>query len=73
MRTSFFGEVNGCDVDDASCSTAAASYYCGIFDSLSALFACIMLPLYVIVSSFRVCLLGTVTCRTNMGGSHFYY
>ena len=49
MRTSFFGAVNGCAEDDISCSTAAASYYCGIFDSVSALFACIMLPLYAIL------------------------
>jgi DHA1 family tetracycline resistance protein-like MFS transporter len=46
LRTSFFGSVNECHPDDVSCATAAASYYCGIFDSLSALFACIMLPIY---------------------------
>lgn len=46
MRTSFFGDYNNCAEGDVSCTTAAASYYCGIFDSLSALFACIMLPIY---------------------------
>jgi DHA1 family tetracycline resistance protein-like MFS transporter len=46
LRTSFFGQYKGCALDDVSCSTAAASYYCGFFDSLSAFFACIMLPIY---------------------------
>ena len=46
MRTSFFGEYNQCAEGDIACATAAASYYCGIFDSLSAFFACFMLPLY---------------------------
>lgn len=46
LRTSFFGSYNGCDGDDIACATAAASYYCGIFDSLSAFCACVMLPWY---------------------------
>lgn len=46
MRTSFFGDYNSCAEEDVACATAAASYYCGIFDSLSAFFACVMLPLY---------------------------
>jgi DHA1 family multidrug resistance protein-like MFS transporter len=46
MRTMFFGEYNECSDGDIACATAAASYYCGIFDSLSAFFACVMLPLY---------------------------
>ena len=50
LRTSFFGQFNDCPADDIACSTAAASYYCGIFDSLSALFACIMLPIYGLLS-----------------------
>ena len=50
MRTSFFGQYFDCDADDVLCSTAAASYYCGIFDSLSAFFACIMLPIYGFLS-----------------------
>jgi MFS transporter, DHA1 family, multidrug resistance protein len=46
MQTAFFGKVNSCAEGDVSCATAAASYYSGMFDSLSALCACILLPLY---------------------------
>ncbi len=46
MQTSFFGHVKNCVEGDISCATGAASYYSGMFDSLSALCACVMLPLY---------------------------
>lgn len=50
MRTDFFGEYIGCEAGDAACATAAASYYSGLFSSLSALFACVFQPVYGILS-----------------------
>ena len=50
MRTEFFGDYFGCATDDSACATAAASFYSGLFSSLSALFACVLQPVYGILS-----------------------